>query len=203
MRCFVRSFGWYEGPDQLFIAMEYLELGDLYQYLYDKPPLPEVEAKEIAFQVLEGLSMMHENDFAHRDLKPRVSSWVSMHNSKYLLLTAFLRIFLLRHDLQINGGSRSRISVSANVLKTAMVKHLLCEVPLVMLPLSFGDLLSEVVYMRQISGPPERFFLKYLSRSKYLHTLACFRLMPNRKNSRQCSWSTRVSVNRVLISYQY
>ncbi|KAJ5371186.1 uncharacterized protein N7496_007278 [Penicillium cataractarum] len=70
VRCFVRSFGWYEAPDQLFIAMEYLELGDLYQYLYDKPPLSEVEAKEIAFQILEGLGMMHENDFAHRDLKP-------------------------------------------------------------------------------------------------------------------------------------
>jgi serine/threonine protein kinase len=54
--------------------MEYLELGDLYQYLHDKPALPELEAKEIAFQILEGLEMMHENDFAHRDLKPRVSS---------------------------------------------------------------------------------------------------------------------------------
>ncbi|OKP13338.1 Rho-GTPase-activating protein 5 [Penicillium subrubescens] len=51
--------------------MEYLELGDLYQYLHDKPALPELEAKEIAFQILEGLEMMHENDFAHRDLKPR------------------------------------------------------------------------------------------------------------------------------------
>jgi serine/threonine protein kinase len=57
--------------------MEYLELGDLYQHLYDKPPLPEREAKEIAFQILEGLDMMHENDFAHRDLKPRVSRRVS------------------------------------------------------------------------------------------------------------------------------
>jgi serine/threonine protein kinase len=44
--------------------MEYLELGDLYQYLHDKPVLPEVEAKEIALQILEGLEMMHENDFA-------------------------------------------------------------------------------------------------------------------------------------------
>ncbi|CEJ58057.1 Putative WD40 repeat [Penicillium brasilianum] len=72
-RCFVKSFGWYEAPGQLFIAMEYLELGDLFTYLYRKPPIPplsEMEAKELAYQILEGVNMMHENGFAHRDLKP-------------------------------------------------------------------------------------------------------------------------------------
>ncbi|KAJ5370386.1 Tetratricopeptide-like helical [Penicillium cataractarum] len=69
-RCFVRSFGWYEDGDQLFIAMEYLEAGDMFSLLYQKPPLPEIDAKEIADQILEGLDMMHDNGFAHRDLKP-------------------------------------------------------------------------------------------------------------------------------------
>ncbi|KAJ5932227.1 Tetratricopeptide-like helical [Penicillium verrucosum] len=72
-RCFVKSFGWYEGPNQLFISMEYLEIGDLFTYLYPKTPtspLPEAEAREIAYQILDGLSMMHQNGFAHRDLKP-------------------------------------------------------------------------------------------------------------------------------------
>ncbi|KAJ5358988.1 Tetratricopeptide-like helical [Penicillium cataractarum] len=69
-RCFVKSFGWYEGPSQLFITMEYFENGDLFAYLYQKPPLPEAEAKDITYQILDGLSMMHENGFAHRDLKP-------------------------------------------------------------------------------------------------------------------------------------
>ncbi|CAG7926306.1 unnamed protein product [Penicillium olsonii] len=69
-RCFVKSFGWYECPGKLFIAMEYLENGDLFGYLHQRPPLPETEAKEITYQILEGLGMMHENGFAHRDLKP-------------------------------------------------------------------------------------------------------------------------------------
>ncbi|OOQ87150.1 hypothetical protein PEBR_18436 [Penicillium brasilianum] len=68
--CFVKSFGWYEGPGQLFIAMEYLEMGDLFMYLCQKPSLPEAEAKDITYQILDGLNMMHENGFAHRDLKP-------------------------------------------------------------------------------------------------------------------------------------
>lgn len=71
-RAFVKSFGWYESPEHLFIAMEYLELGDLHTYLHHKPPLPEPEAKEITFQILDGLFLMHDNEFAHRDMKPRV-----------------------------------------------------------------------------------------------------------------------------------
>ncbi|KAJ5926171.1 hypothetical protein N7516_007944 [Penicillium verrucosum] len=70
-RCFVKSFGWYETEARLFIAMEYLELGDLQDYLLDQSqPLPEFEAQCIMSQILEGLDLMHENGYAHRDLKP-------------------------------------------------------------------------------------------------------------------------------------
>ncbi|KXG52030.1 uncharacterized protein PGRI_083140 [Penicillium griseofulvum] len=70
-RCFVKSFGWYQTETSLFITMEYLELGDLQDYLRDKhKPLPEFEARGIMSQILEGLDLMHDNGFAHRDLKP-------------------------------------------------------------------------------------------------------------------------------------
>ncbi|KAJ5730855.1 Tetratricopeptide-like helical [Penicillium malachiteum] len=69
-RCFVKSFGWYESLDNLYIAMEYLEIGDLYDYMNRRSPLSETEARQITYQILEGLGMMHENAFTHRDLKP-------------------------------------------------------------------------------------------------------------------------------------
>lgn len=53
--------------------MEFFPHGDLEVYLSQKETLPEPEVEQIAFQVLEGLSSMHENGFAHRDLKPGVS----------------------------------------------------------------------------------------------------------------------------------
>lgn len=63
--------GWFlSGPD-LCIAMEYFPLGDLHAYLHDRPPLSEQHAQEIISQVLQGLNLMHEGGFAHRDIKPR------------------------------------------------------------------------------------------------------------------------------------
>lgn len=41
-----------------------------------RPPLPEIQAQEITFQTLEGVRYMHENEFAHRDLKPGVRSQI-------------------------------------------------------------------------------------------------------------------------------
>ncbi|KAG2418965.1 hypothetical protein HFD88_002068 [Aspergillus terreus] len=68
-RCFVKSFGWFQSPEHLFISMEYLELGDLHHYLQDKAPLPEPDVRDISYQILDGLCLMHGNGFAHRDLK--------------------------------------------------------------------------------------------------------------------------------------
>lgn len=60
--------------------MEYLELGDLHDYLHgQKQPLPEFEVQRIMSQILEGLDLMHENGYAHRDLKPNVSFTMKIH----------------------------------------------------------------------------------------------------------------------------
>ncbi|KAJ5937293.1 hypothetical protein N7454_004948 [Penicillium verhagenii] len=65
---FVDFLGWYENDKSVFIAMEYMEYGDLDCHL--NGPLPENEAREITMQIAEGLKFLHENGFAHRDIKP-------------------------------------------------------------------------------------------------------------------------------------
>ena len=50
--------------------MEYMQLGDLEKYL--REPFPEAEVRDVLQQLLEGLLFMHDNRFAHRDLKPGV-----------------------------------------------------------------------------------------------------------------------------------
>jgi len=69
---FVRSSGWYQSPDHVYIAMEHCSLGDLSKHM--EAPIQEHYACDIIFQILEGLWFMHSNGFAHRDLKPNVRS---------------------------------------------------------------------------------------------------------------------------------
>ena len=64
--------------------MEYFQHGDLQDYLSSAPPLPEVDAQQITSQILEGLSFMHDNGFAHRDLKPRVSPLLIRQTDEYI-----------------------------------------------------------------------------------------------------------------------
>ena len=53
----------------IFLVMEYLPNGDLERYI--SPSLNEVDAKSIIRQLLEGLKVLHEMDWVHRDIKPR------------------------------------------------------------------------------------------------------------------------------------
>ncbi|KAI9778689.1 MAG: hypothetical protein M1839_007920 [Geoglossum umbratile] len=64
----VKFFGWFEDSSNLFLSMEYFELGDLEQHI--KESLTEEDVKDITTDVLNGLRIMHNENFAHRDLKP-------------------------------------------------------------------------------------------------------------------------------------
>ena len=68
MGVFVDFLGWWENCDVVYLAMEYLPLGDLENYMKDQ--LEEKSIKEITIQTLQGLAIMHAEGFAHRDLKP-------------------------------------------------------------------------------------------------------------------------------------
>jgi serine/threonine protein kinase len=63
--------GWFENAHIVFLAMEYFPYGDLGRYIASG--ITEPEAKRITIQLLDGLKVMHENKFTHRDLKPEVS----------------------------------------------------------------------------------------------------------------------------------
>lgn len=69
---FVQFAGWYEDSRSTYLAMEYCELGDLGAYVATKGALPEAEAQVLTRQILVALAHMHEEKFAHRDLKPAV-----------------------------------------------------------------------------------------------------------------------------------
>ncbi|PUU79029.1 kinase-like domain-containing protein [Tuber borchii] len=73
---FVEFLGWFEEPEALYIAMEYLEAGDLTKHI--GAPLLQETVRHISKQILEGLNVMHQQGIAHRDLKPANIFVVSM-----------------------------------------------------------------------------------------------------------------------------
>ena len=64
--------GWYEEPETLYIAMEYLEEGNLSKNISTLAPLPQETVKTISKQILEGLKVMHQEGITHGDIKPAV-----------------------------------------------------------------------------------------------------------------------------------
>lgn len=68
---FVQFSGWFEDDHNIYLAMKYVECGDLAGLLLDDD-MAEDDVKTITTQLLNGLEVMHENNFCHRDLKPQV-----------------------------------------------------------------------------------------------------------------------------------
>jgi calcium/calmodulin-dependent protein kinase I len=79
---FVSFFGWFENDESLFIAMEYMAAGDLEHFRKASPAFSELDACRIVWQLVEGVRHMHENGFAHRDLKPGVGSSLTAHEQQ-------------------------------------------------------------------------------------------------------------------------
>ena len=63
-------FDVYETKDELFLVMELIEGGELFDYLVKKGRLAEDEGRQFFQQMLLGLDYCHRHLICHRDLKP-------------------------------------------------------------------------------------------------------------------------------------
>lgn len=59
-----------ETPKQLFLVMEYMEKGELFDYIVDNKRIGEAEAVRIFYQLIAGIEYIHKIGIVHRDLKP-------------------------------------------------------------------------------------------------------------------------------------
>ncbi|KAI1979779.1 serine/threonine-protein kinase gin4 [Ophidiomyces ophidiicola] len=60
----------WENRGELYLVLEYVEGGELFDYVSESGPLPEVEAVRLFRQIIAALSYCHQYNICHRDLKP-------------------------------------------------------------------------------------------------------------------------------------
>jgi len=65
---FVEFYSWYENESNIYLAMEFIPYGDLESCIH--VGLKEHDTRQIAYQVLDGIRIMHRLDLIHRDIKP-------------------------------------------------------------------------------------------------------------------------------------
>jgi 5'-AMP-activated protein kinase catalytic alpha subunit len=59
-----------ETTNDIYVVMEYVKAGELFDYIVEKGRLLEDEARHFFQQIISGVEYCHRNMVVHRDLKP-------------------------------------------------------------------------------------------------------------------------------------
>lgn len=79
----IRLYDVYQTNEKIFIIMELMEGGELFDYVVQKGTLTEEEASKIVRKVTSAIAYMHQQNFIHRDLKPENLLLKKMPQSPY------------------------------------------------------------------------------------------------------------------------
>lgn len=66
----IRLYEVIETPTDIYVVMEYVRGGELFDHIVEKGRLPEDEARHFFQQIISGVEYCHRNMVVHRDLKP-------------------------------------------------------------------------------------------------------------------------------------
>lgn len=66
----IKLFEIYEDDEYVYLVMEYLSGGELFEYIVDQEYLDERQTANIFKQILHAILYCHKNAICHRDLKP-------------------------------------------------------------------------------------------------------------------------------------
>merc|ERR1719266_1663841 len=85
----VKLYEIYETHSRLFMVMELLTGGELFDRIVTKGSYSEKEAADVCATIAEALKYLHGNGIVHRDLKPENLIYSSDHPDALLKITDF------------------------------------------------------------------------------------------------------------------
>lgn len=95
----VKLYDLFEDKERVYIVMEYLRGGELYDKIIKQKVFSEKEASSVILQIANVLSYLHKNNIVHRDLKPSNILYADNTNDPEMLrVSDFGFAKLLRHD---------------------------------------------------------------------------------------------------------
>lgn len=66
----VQFIDWMKEGEAIYIVMEYIDNGTVFEYINHNHPLKDDFIKKIIIQTLDALQYLHDSSIIHRDLKP-------------------------------------------------------------------------------------------------------------------------------------
>uniref|UniRef100_A0A7N0SZ56 non-specific serine/threonine protein kinase n=1 Tax=Kalanchoe fedtschenkoi TaxID=63787 RepID=A0A7N0SZ56_KALFE len=78
----IRLYEVIETATDIYVVMEYVKCGELFDYIVEKGRLQEDEARKFFQQIISGVEYCHRNMVVHRDLKPENLLLDSKYNVK-------------------------------------------------------------------------------------------------------------------------
>ncbi|VDM16908.1 unnamed protein product [Hydatigera taeniaeformis] len=109
-----------EDNEQIFIAMQLAEGGELFDRIIKRGKFTEKDAATVVAQVIAAIKYMHDRGFVHRDIKPENILFDSISDDSKLLITDFGLSRELEQKMLTNCGT---VDYSApELLKSKLTK---------------------------------------------------------------------------------
>lgn len=80
---------YFDTPEKLYLVLDYVEGGELFDRIVDEGNFTEKDASRIARQMTEAISYLHKLNIVHRDLKPENLLFAHRENTDRIMVTDF------------------------------------------------------------------------------------------------------------------